>query len=490
MKSSLHQLGYLGGWLVLFLLTACTVTPTPSFPPASEPDKIPSFTRLPTEADEVTPTPPELPTRTPTVKPASTPAPTREITVATSPVVPDPTPEFIADRVLISTSPDGQWKVEALLASPTDPLALFDRLGLSLDYARLTVYQLSGAQVWTPYEEWSETGLGDSYISDLHWSADGRYLYFMHSGNADGCGTPFVTNLRRVNLVDGSLSEIPLDGLGFDVVTLSPDARLLVYRVEAGMRVYNLESGSAHIFPYTWPGNSFAHAYAWSPDGRQIAFNLNENYCDFSEDFRSSILILDLESGAIRDITGNRPRTTPLVLGWPEADQLRVDRDGVYLLDLNTGAISVDTQLPDPVATATRILQDYLNSLFWGSSGDYYTYERAAGMYGGSYETLNELNPDIDPEDRITLLFRACQVNGYQCLRLREVLSVETVAGQDGSQEFRFTVTLMNRDGSLFSRGPCCGGDADEAPQTEFVFTVRQLSDGAYQVLELPPYVP
>jgi hypothetical protein len=136
------------------------------------------------------------------------------------------------------------------------------------------------------------------------------------------------------------------------------------------------------------------------------------------------------------------------------------------------------------------VLEDYLNSLAFGGSGlGYYTYPQAVDLYDGSYQALIDLNPGIDPNDPAALLRNACEVNGFQCLRLHRVVSSRTLLGVDGSYAIHLTVQLEDRYGEVFYTGLCCGsGNAPQ--QTEFDFTVRRSADGIFQVLDLPPYAP
>jgi hypothetical protein len=161
-------------------------------------------------------------------------------------------------------------------------------------------------------------------------------------------------------------------------------------------------------------------------------------------------------------------------------------------LDLASGAMNTDQALTEAITLATQQLQDFLNSLSWGDDNqlEFHNYERAAELYGGSYEILQTMNPDVDPDDHLTLLRHACEGNGFQCQRLREVLSITLETGEDGLPAIVFTVNLMNPDGSLFSLGPCCGEDPSGEPQTEFIFTVKQVAEGEYKVFDLPPYMP
>jgi hypothetical protein len=357
-----------------------------------------------------------------------------------------------------SVSPDGLWRAEAMLATfEGDPW---------YEYARVTVSRLDGSVSWTPYDVLSEYGgLGSGHVSDFFWSADGRYLYFRHTAASEPCGYQFTTNLHRVDLRDGRLREVLLTGAVFGQVTISPDTGRMAYPTQDGILLANLADGGSRNLPVEWPEG---HAYligwiAWSPDGNELAFSLTRPLCDSPDPPRTSVHIIDLETG--------ETRTPGPGDSW------------VYLPAQVTA---------DPVPTATLALHDFLSSLYWGAQGGLagYTYDRAAALYGGSYETLIGLNPDLDPADHAALLRRACEVNGYQCLLLRNIISSSSTSwGPGGAALVYLTVYLADPQGGIFALGPCCG-DEDGLPQTPFSFSVQESEDGAYQVLELPPHSP
>ncbi len=384
---------------------------------------------------------------------------------------------------LRSTSPDGKWIAETVLAKFSGEAGYYN-------YTLLTVRDYTGNFRWTPYEEWSQSGLGESFLSTFYWSADGRYLYFHDSGYAEGCGGRFVTYLKRVDLTDGSLSDIPLTDLQLGEITISPDGNQLLYQVRDGFFVQDLVSGQTRTIPVAWMEEQEAGGYAWSPEGNRLAFTIDQNPCippAGSDESKSgtSIRIFDLDSGQVQTLTDYDPRNL-LVKGWDDPRALKVFSNGEGMLFL----LDSGTLLPDPAPLASAVLEDYLNSLAFGGSGlGHYTYEQAAELYGGSYQELIELNPEIDPGDHAALLQNACEVNGLQCLRVHEVVSSRTLLGADGSYDIHLTVQLEDPSGEVFYTGLCCGsGDAPQ--QMEFDFKVRRSADGTFQVLDLPPYLP
>lgn len=114
-------------------------------------------------------------------------------------------------------------------------------------------------------------------------------------------------------------------------------------------------------------------------------------------------------------------------------------------------------------------------------------YEEAAQLYGGTYEIMTDHNPSIDPSNHAALMKNACMINGVECLEVY-------TAGPDrkiSASEYNFKVEFMNADGTLFVRGPCCGGnETDFPPQSTFIFTVIKDSEGKFLVMNMPPYMP
>lgn len=145
-------------------------------------------------------------------------------------------------------------------------------------------------------------------------------------------------------------------------------------------------------------------------------------------------------------------------------------QDGV----MSTEAVS-DEEL------ARDVLLNFFESLHDGD------YEGAINLYGGTYETMIDHNPSIDPDDRAALLRNACALNGMQCLRGKIIGREEEVLGE----EYVFLVEFLKDDGTLFQLGPCCGADETRfPPQSVFQITVMKVDQNGFAVMEMPPYAP
>jgi hypothetical protein len=136
---------------------------------------------------------------------------------------------------------------------------------------------------------------------------------------------------------------------------------------------------------------------------------------------------------------------------------------------------------PDQAAQAEAAARDFFDALHQGD------YQNAVELYGGSYDVLTGMNPDLDPEDRSGLLAQGCEFNGLVCMRMGDVLSTE----RTGEGEYTFTVQFLREDGEVFVLGPCCGEDETSMPPVS-EFQVRAARDGSkeFKALDLPPYVP
>lgn len=107
-------------------------------------------------------------------------------------------------------------------------------------------------------------------------------------------------------------------------------------------------------------------------------------------------------------------------------------------------------------------------------------YEEATTYYGGSYDALISVNPQ-DSTNHGTLLQDACTQDGYQCLPVKRVKSVQ----QQTDESFVVTVTFAQEDSSLLTQPTGTNGTF----RTEFPFTITRVN-GRYLVQDLPVHLP
>ncbi|HSR46972.1 MAG TPA: hypothetical protein VLL77_03190 [Anaerolineales bacterium] len=145
------------------------------------------------------------------------------------------------------------------------------------------------------------------------------------------------------------------------------------------------------------------------------------------------------------------------------------------------GACTSAPPAPADEDAARQLMMEFFSLLHNGE------YERAAALYGGSYDELSSKNPDTDPADGAGLFRNGCTLNGYRCLKVLEAEPTDST----GVDDFTFTVRFQSDDGTPFVLGPCCGATATEQPPVEvFRVVVHRAEDGSFLVMTLPVYVP
>lgn len=138
------------------------------------------------------------------------------------------------------------------------------------------------------------------------------------------------------------------------------------------------------------------------------------------------------------------------------------------------------TSLPSTASEAHEVLIDFLTLLHEKN------YAEAVPLYGGEYEQLQVFNPELDPNDRVSLWSWACDNQLLQCLEVRSATFKELKG-----DSYLFQVEFSRADGSLFVLGPCCGADETEMPPvSQFEFTVSRNAEHRFVVMNTPPYVP
>jgi hypothetical protein len=113
-------------------------------------------------------------------------------------------------------------------------------------------------------------------------------------------------------------------------------------------------------------------------------------------------------------------------------------------------------------------------------------YQAAQAMYAGDYSELRYLNLSISADDHAVLWRNACEVNGFQCLPIRQIVQIQ----KQSLNEYFMIVEFENPDGGLFVLGPYCGAsEGDMSPVSQFEVYIIERS-GEYLVVSLPVLVP
>jgi ABC-2 type transport system permease protein len=314
--------------------------PVPTEPPvAISPLSVPTPT--PSVMQSVTLAPPDqisgpvTRTATPTSIETSTARATLTPTQATG--TPTTTP-MLADMELhtsSSTSPDGKWSAQRLVAFPIG--------GGENYYTQLKVKETDGVVEWTVVDEWSHFGLGYTTPQPFHWSRDGRSLYFTNEPVPDGCGV-FVngSDLHRIDLGDGRVTEVvPPSGLW---LSLSPDETTLAYIGYGGRGLVLRDlATSAERETKLNPGQDYAAGHIiWSPDGTALVLTLAIRPC--STDWAESVSVMRVEVATLEQtmlIHQDRRLFTPVE--WPILARVLLSDDGgnLWWMDSRTGQVTM-----------------------------------------------------------------------------------------------------------------------------------------------------
>ncbi len=299
--------------LVACLTAACT-SPSAKGPTlAPRPTILPSATRRPTAAS--------LPPSTSIPHPS--PAPWR----VTSAV------PFEANPASVERSSDGQWTANSFGDYPP----IFMQVARADGFVTWEV-RYSG-------EDWPEV-----WIRPVHWSVDGRYLYFTLAPFVDG----FIlymdgSGLLRLDLVTGDLMELlPSDGR-LQSFSLSPDStRLVFFRADdddTWAVVRDLRQGHEDEFKLAARPVQ-AGAVRWAPDGSAFVVLATSGFS--LDEARTDLVLVDLRNVAQKTVLTDDPRTFWRI-DWVDANSVYLeDFDGSgWLLDLRSGEM-VLTPTPAP----------------------------------------------------------------------------------------------------------------------------------------------
>jgi hypothetical protein len=221
-------------------------------------------------------------------------------------------------------------------------------------------------------------------------------------------------------------------------------------------------------------------------DGDTVDFFLNDQEFDLAD---GDLFVITASGGSTnvrqlrRDLSKVQPNAEQVIdFGLAEPAVQELIQITSSIRDCTSSSIVArETFGTDEAQAARQALTAFFSHLHAGE------YDRAADLFGGSYDVMRDHNPEIDPDDHAALFQSACTINGAQCLQVRRA----TLRKAGSPVEFQFAVEFANDDGSLFTTASCCGGkERNSKHRTEFIYTVRMECTGEFKVLDPPIYLP
>lgn len=196
--------------------------------------------------------------------------------------------------------------------------------------------------------------LGNLY--PIHWTGDGKYLYFITRFNISGGGPCFygfnTVGLYRLSLDDGTvtatLKDISSSGAFYDFA-FSPDGRRFAYADP--FTIVDIRTGDEFTIE---TGGDGIGDLTWSPDGAYLAYSTCYATQDYSATAKSTInifsiathrsrTILEVNQDLLRIIFGNRGQV--LIISTSN-DQTGTFDDEAFYYDWASGQLSTPTPAP------------------------------------------------------------------------------------------------------------------------------------------------
>jgi hypothetical protein len=114
-------------------------------------------------------------------------------------------------------------------------------------------------------------------------------------------------------------------------------------------------------------------------------------------------------------------------------------------------------------------------------------FEKASGLFSSDetdWESIKVYSPEDEASNKAKILENYCEAVGT-CLKAK-ILE----AKQTANYEYNLVVQFLNKDGSIYIFGPCCGATEEEMPSKDkFDYTVKKI-DNAFEVKTPPLYRP
>jgi Tol biopolymer transport system component len=271
------------------------------------------------------------------VSPPAAPAPARSTPRAATTPTQAPVQELAVD---LSSSPDGQWKA-------------------AWSGSDMSLHVTDGAVAWKTAFDPQRFGWDNGELRPYRWSADGQFLYVLIFPSADHACTMDGSGLLKLNLADGSLTEVLLGKGRLYALALSPDETHLAYVECAGWQgliVRDLQTGQEVRSQWT-EEPKLASGIVWSPTSDAMVFSMQAALTDAQGvlvGWRS--LLVRADGPAWTQITLNEGRESYQPIAWPEANRvlLRSRAEQIWQLVLDTGQLTPTTSNGAPSA-ATQI---------------------------------------------------------------------------------------------------------------------------------------
>lgn len=222
----------------------------------------------------------------------------------------------------------------------------------------------------------------DPLTSDPIWSPNGLYFAITEPNTQGDDDLPVVS--RDGNRIQWHTSE---RGFGFTIVW-SPDSRWIAYESTAGIFSANIITGEQRQLI----DNSYSYFIDdWSPNGEHIALTFREG------GQLSNIIIVDVETGIIQEITSALPSKYDYFVSWtPDSNGILFNTNR-FSEELSLHYVDINTLEIEPYIDA------FIPHISWDSSMTTFTYVIAPYAFQEIYIRTWETGEDIWLTEGVTI---------------------------------------------------------------------------------------